>query len=80
MIFIDSENGKGLKMTGTMAEISAECVMALRAIYKKNLEIFPEPEIATGILTNMFIKALDINNKEIEAEKEEEIVLSNDKE
>lgn len=79
MIFIDSENGKGLKMTGTMAEISAECVMALRAIYKKNLEIFPEPEIATGILTNMFMKALDINNKEIE-NKEEEIVLSNDKE
>ena len=78
MISIDAENGKGLRMTGTMSEISAECVMIMRTIYKKNLEIFPEPEIAKGILTNMFIKALDINDKE--EDKEEEIVLSNGKE
>lgn len=38
--------------------MSAECIMAMRAIYRKNLELFPEPEIAAGILTNMAIQAI----------------------
>ena len=47
-----------LTIEGELAEVSAECVMAMRAIYRKNLELFPEPEIAAGILTNMAVKAM----------------------
>lgn len=63
MIYIDAVKGKGLKMTGSMAEVSAECILALRAIYKKNLELFPEPEIARGIMLNIMVKAIDLRNE-----------------
>ena len=67
---IHVENGN-LKMTGNLAEVSAECVMALRAIYKKNLEIQAEPEIAKGIIVNMVVKAMTMEEKN----KNEELVL-----
>ncbi len=67
---IHVENGN-LKMTGNLAEVSAECVMALRAIYKKNLDIQAEPEIAKGIIVNMVVKAMTIEEKN----KNEEVVL-----
>lgn len=72
MIYV---NRNELKMSGTLAEVSTECIMALREIYRKNLETYPEPEIATGILTNMIIKAMAgdlekfIESEEITIEK-----------
>ena len=47
-----------LTIEGELAEVSADCVMVMRAIYRKNLELFPEPEIAAGIQTNMVVKAM----------------------
>lgn len=58
MIKIDGQKEKRLEIVGGLSEVSAECVMIMRAIYKKNLEIFPEPEIASGILMNMVVKAM----------------------
>ncbi len=40
-----------------MAEISAECVLIMKEIYKKNRELYGK-EVATGILTNMLVKAI----------------------
>ena len=30
---------------------------------KKNLELFPEPEIARGIMLNIMVKAIDLRNE-----------------
>ena len=49
-----------IRLEGDLVEVTAECVMVMRQIYKKNLAYFPEPEIAKGILTNMVLKAFDI--------------------
>lgn len=57
MIKIDSDEKK-MEIKGKLAQVSAECIMIMRAIYRKNLELFAEPEIAVGILTNMVIKAM----------------------
>ena len=74
MIHIDKN---GLKMSGTLAEVSAECILILREIYKKNLENVAEPEIAAGILRHMMIHAADINFGN-EEQLEKEIVMSED--
>ena len=77
-ILNNEDNGKVLKMSGDIKELTAECVMIMRELYKRNLELFPEPEIAGGIMANMLVKALDLY-KVLEKEKiDEEIVLTNE--
>lgn len=59
MIHIDAANKQNLKMAGTMAELTAQCILAMRALYRKNLRLFTEPEIAKGILINMVLRAIE---------------------
>ena len=68
---------KGLVLEGSLSEVSAECILIMREIYKKNKETFNK-QIATGILTNMLIKAIDENAKhdDVEWKTSEEEMLS----
>ena len=68
---------KGLVLEGSLSEVSAECILIMREIYKKNKETFNK-QIATGILTNMLIKAIDENVKhdDVEWKTSEEEMLS----
>jgi len=51
------KNHKGLHIEGDMAEVSAECILIMRAIYQRNKEVMGET-IAQGILTNMLVKSI----------------------
>lgn len=62
MIFSDLRNHKGLTIEGNIRDVSAECVLIMREIYKKNEQTYNK-EIATGILTNMLIKAIKEDTK-----------------
>ena len=57
MIRSDMKNHKGLHIEGDMAEVSAECILIMRAIYQRNKEVMGET-IAQGILTNMLVKSI----------------------
>ena len=57
MIFSDFKHHKGLTIEGDISEVSAECVLIMREIYKKNQNSYGT-EVATGILTNMLVKAV----------------------
>ena len=61
MIISDFKHHKGLMIEGDISEVSTECILIMREIYKRNREVFSN-EVAIGILTNMLIKA--INGKE----------------
>lgn len=53
-------------MRGSLADVSAECVLVLEELYKKNLENFEE-KVAVGIMTNLVLRAIgEVENKEIE--------------
>lgn len=67
MISSDLRNHKGLVIEGNISDVSAECVLIMREIYKKNKQIYNK-EIATGILTNMLVKAIDENVKREDVE------------
>ena len=67
MIFSDLKNHKGLVIEGNISDVSAECVLIMREIYKKNKQVYNK-EIATGILTNMLVKAIDENAKKEDVE------------
>lgn len=71
MIYSDMRNGKGLQMEGNVSDVSAECVMILRELYKRNREKYSE-EVAAGILTNMVIKAI-VGLDEGEVSEEEKL-------
>lgn len=58
MIRSDFKNGEGLRIEGSIKDVSAECVLIMRAIFRRNVERYGL-EIATGILTNMLVKAID---------------------
>ena len=55
-IMIRSNQGQGLVIEGSLADVSAECVLIMREIYKRNEAEYGE-EVARGILMNMMIKA-----------------------
>lgn len=57
MIQTDLRNKKGLHISGDIADVSAEAILILREIYKKNEESYGET-IAKGILVNMLTKAI----------------------
>lgn len=57
MIQCDLRNRKGLHIQGDISDVSAECILIMREIYKKNKETFNET-MAQGILTNMLVKAI----------------------
>lgn len=59
MIKSHVDNG-GLIIEGSVAEVSAECILIMREIYKKNKGAYGD-KIAVGLLTNMLIKAIDDN-------------------
>ena len=66
MIKVDMRGGQGLEMRGSLADVSAECVLVLEELYKKNLENFEE-KVAVGIMTNLVLRAIgEVENKEIE--------------
>lgn len=67
MIISDLKNHKGLIIKGNMSQVSAECVLIMSEIYKKNKQTYNK-EIATGILTNMLVKAIDENAKREDVE------------
>lgn len=67
MISSDLRNHKGLVIEGNIRDVSAECVLIMREIYKKNKQTYNK-EIATGILTNMLVKAIDENAKREDVE------------
>lgn len=75
----DEQGVARVRLEGTLPEVTAQCILVMREIYKRNLAVFAEPEIATGILTNMAVKALDIGglNKKIEELRER---MQNEKE
>lgn len=77
MIFSDYENHKGLKIEGNIKSVSAECILIMREIYKRNKETYNQ-EIAAGILTNMLIKAIyeDVKKDDVEWNVSEEEMLS----
>lgn len=54
---IKAEGGK-LELKGNIAEVSAECILVLRELYKRMLAEYPEKEIANGILLNMITKVV----------------------
>ena len=71
MIKVDMRGGQGLEMRGSLADVSAECVLILEEIYKKNLENF-EDKVAVGIMTNIVLRAIsEVEKKEIEKVREE---------
>lgn len=57
MIISKMKDGQGMHIEGDIAEVSAECILIMRQIYKRNKEQMGEA-IAQGILTNMLIKAV----------------------
>lgn len=57
MISTDLRNKKGLHISGDIADVSAEAILILREIYKRNEEAYGET-IAKGILVNMLTKAI----------------------
>lgn len=67
MISSDLRNHKGLVIEGNIRDVSAECVLIMREIYKKNEQTYNK-EIATGILTNMLIKAINEEAKREDVE------------
>ena len=62
MIRSNWENYEGLVIQGSISKVSAECVMIMRQIYKRNKEVYGK-EIALGILMNMMLKAIDDKNE-----------------
>ena len=64
---ISSSNSKDLIIEGNIREVSAECIIIMREIYKKSKQIYGK-EVAVGILTTMLIKAIDENVKRDNAE------------
>ena len=62
------ENGRGLKIQGDSVEVSTECTLIMREIYKKNREIFSH-ETALGILMSMLVKAIKEETSEEDQEK-----------
>lgn len=57
MINCDLRNHKGMHIQGAIADVSAECILVMREIYKRNKETYGQT-IAQGILTNMLVKAI----------------------
>ena len=55
MIRVEKGN---MEVKGNIAEVSAECILVLRELYKKMLKEYPEREIANGILLNMIMKVV----------------------
>lgn len=66
MINCDLRNHKGMHIQGDVADVSAECVLVMREIYKRNKEQYGQT-IAQGILTNMLVKAIveDVKKEDI---------------
>lgn len=72
---INAENGK-INIKGNIADVSAECVLVLREIYKRNREKFSE-EVALGILMNMMIRAIENpGGQDTKWEKSEEEIMA----
>lgn len=62
MIKSNWENYEGLVIQGSISKVSAECVLIMREIYKRNKELYGK-EVALGILMNMALKAIDEKNE-----------------
>ena len=62
-------------MAGTLAEVSAECILILREIYKENLKNLAEPEVAAGVLRHMLVYAADIKFDD-DKDTDKEIIFS----
>lgn len=62
MIKSNWENYEGLVIQGSLSKVSAECVIIMSQIYKRNKEVYGK-EIALGILMNMTLKAVDEKNE-----------------
>ncbi len=67
MIQCDLRHHKGLHIQGDIADVSAECILIMREIYKKNKDTYNET-ISQGILTNMLVKAIieDAKREDVE--------------
>ena len=57
MIKTDLRKHEGLHISGDISDVSAECILIMREIYKRNKEAYGQT-IAQGILTNMLVKAI----------------------
>lgn len=72
---INAENGK-ISIKGNIADVSAECVLVLREIYKRNREKLNE-EVALGILMNMMLRAIENpGGQDVKWEKSEEEIMA----
>ena len=67
MINTDLRGKKGLHITGDIADVSAEVILILRQIYKRNVEVYGET-VARGLMVNMMTKAIfeDLTKEELE--------------
>lgn len=68
MIQSNFKENQDLIIKGTLSELSAECVLIMREIYKKNKEEFGQ-EVAQGILLNFAIKVITDDLQEEEKKK-----------
>ena len=71
MIRSNYKDGEGLRIEGSLSEVSTECVLIMREVYERNVEIYGR-EMALGILTNMLVKAVSKDIKEASEVSEEE--------
>ena len=65
MIYSNFKNNQGLKISGPINEVSAQCVLIMKEIFLRNQQQYGY-QIAKSILTNMLIKAIkpDMNKEE----------------
>ena len=57
MINTNFKEHGGMHIEGDISQVSAECILILRQIYKRNKEYYGQT-VARGILINMLIKAV----------------------
>lgn len=65
MIYSNFKNNQGLKISGSINEVSAQCVLIMKEIFLRNQQQYGY-QIAKSILTNMLIKAIKPDMKKEE--------------
>lgn len=74
MINCDIRNGKGLIIQGDIKDVSAECILVMREIYKKNKEYYNDV-ISYGFLLRMVKAAIDNNGGQSQWKPSQEEIM-----
>ena len=67
MIYSNFKNKQGLRINGTIDEVSAQCILIMKEIFLRNKEQYGY-NIAKSILINMLLKAIkpDLKKEDLE--------------